>query len=1136
MLLRSFYALCFVIVPSFLFSQINIQWEARLNGTGNFIDKAVDLGLDADANTYVTGSSFSGTSFDIVTVKYDADGAEVWRSIYGGTGVDEAYALVLDGEGNVIVTGSRFISGSDWDIVTIKYDGDTGAELWSVIHAGSTNFDIAGDVAVDGSNNVIVAGSLNLGGGNIDFLTIKYNSSGTLLWSDSFGGFGSDDAKLVKTDAAGNIYVGGQHEFSSGSTYFDFRLVKYNAAGVVQFSVTADSGFGNLDSPNAMALDAAGNIILGGQGFSTVVKEEDYLTIKFNNTTGAMMWRKLYNGSADALDEVNAVTTDALNNVYVTGRSKSAANSENFYTIAYNSAGTQIWADSYTTPGLRFDEGTDLRVADSGLHLYVTGYSFYTATNNDFTTIKYNVADGTREWITIFNGPSSNSDQALKMRLDAAENIFITGNSHGGSTNLDYSTIKYCQLTTEASADTAVCLGESVDLTATGGDDITWSVLSGDTESMSCTVCETMTATPDETTTYVVSSESISGCIDYDTVSVVVNPIPSPSIYNDTPLSFCEGGSVTLYTDTYASYDWSTGSETISTTVAIAGTVTLTIVDGNGCTNTTSAEVTVFDLPTVEAGADQSICPEGVAPLGASGATSYLWDFDPTLSVLASPTPTADPSVDTEYFVTGTDDNGCQNRDSVTVFVFDSPAVNAGPNGSVCLGNAYELMASGATTYAWDFHPTLSSLVIANPLATPTTLTEYFVTGTDDNGCTNIDSVIVSTTALPNISVGDDTTVCEGGSVQLFASGGLPTMYVWDADPTLSATDVFNPTATPTSSTTYTVTGTDINGCSNTSDVFVLVYDLPPVDAGADASICIGDSVQLMASGATDYGWDFDPTLSALDISDPWASPITTRTYTVTGEDDNGCINEDDVIITVNTIPDVSAGTDMTICMGDSIQLMATGAVIYTWDADPSLSSVVIADPWAMPTATTTYRVEGTSGASCTDTASVDFTVNPLPTPPVLTKDGVFIISSYETGNQWYLDGMELPGETNDTINYAEIGMNGEYWVVYTGGLSCSVESNRIENPIFITDVGIDELVNFNVTIFPNPTNGVVTVKADELLDGIRVQDLKGSILMEYGQTNSNSTELDFSTLPAGVYFLQLVKDGQLVTKKVVKY
>lgn len=1129
-----------VILALFLgtsYSQINIQWESRLNGAGNFIDKAVDLVLDASGNTYVTGSSYNGTSYDIMTVKYDPDGAELWRTSYGGIGIDEGHAIALNSLGHVIVTGSRFISGTDWDIVTIKYSAATGAIMWSIIHPGSGQFDTGVDVVVDNANQIIVAASLTgVGPGNVDFLTLKYNNVGTLVWSNIAGGAFNDLPKVVMVDAANNVYVGGHHEYLVGTTYFDFKLIKYNSSGVLQWSTTEDSGFGKLDTPNAMALDAANNIILAGSGFTDILNEEDYLTMKFNNATGALIWKRTYAGNAEALDVINAVAVDDLNNVYVTGKSKSVETSEDFYTISYDPSGTELWAHRYTTIGLKYDEAQDIQISDDFASIYVTGYSFYAATNNDFATVKYNAADGAVLWTTVFNGPSSNSDQAVKMQLDATENIFITGNSHGGATNLDYSTIKYCQLTTSASPDTSVCIGGSVDLIATGGDDVTWEVLTGDLGSMSCSVCETMTATPSVSTVYIVSSTSLSGCIDYDTVSVDVNDLPTVSIYNDSPLDFCLGDAVVLYTDLYDTYDWSTGGTEISTTVLTGGTVTLTVEDSNACSNSAEVDLVVHDIPFVNAGADVTICPGNSVELGATGAVSYLWNASPTLVGLLLPNPIASPVVTTNYIVTGTDADGCQNKDTVQVSLFTLPIVNAGPDQTICSGDSVNLLATGATTYLWDFSPSLSELDIADPWASPLILTEYFVTGTDDNGCTNIDSINVSTLSLPAIHTGIDTVVCLGGTIQLFASGGLPGLYVWEDDPTLTALDVFNPFATPLAPTHYYVSGTDINGCSNFDSVFVDTYGLPFVFAGLDENLCIGDSVHLNATGALSYTWSSDPSLSAIDIPNPWAEPLTTKTYTVTGFDINGCENEDDITVNVVPLPAISAGLDVAICFGDSTQLNASGGVLYVWDFDPTLSNFLIGDPWASTLVTKTYVVEGTDAFGCSNTDAVTVTVNPLPALPVLSVDSVFIISSIELGNQWVLDGDLLVGETNDSINYVEIGLNGEYWVIMTNEFGCSVESNRIENPIFITDVSVPEINVFgDVLIFPNPTLGILNLVSPEPLDQLIVMSLDGKIILQETNLLAGTILIDLAELPIGTYLLQMIKDDQSLVKKVVK-
>jgi len=1127
-------ALVFLLISEQLLdAQINVQWEARLNNlTGNFIDNAVDLALDASGNTYVTGSSYNGSSYDIVTVKYDSDGVELWRTPYGGAGIDEASAVVLDGNNDVIVTGSRFIGTNDYDICTIKYNGVTGAIIWSVINTGSTLYDSGEDVTVDASNNVIVTGSLSVSASDANWIVLKYNSAGTLQWTQSGGGTLNDIGKVVLTDAAGTVYVAGHREFSSGTTYFDFLFVKLNAAtGAILVNVTQDSGFGKLDTPHTMKLDGGGNVIIGGQGFTTVQNEEDYLLMKFNNA-GTFQWLQIYSGSAEALDRINSLDVNLLtNDIYVTGRSKSLGSSEDYYTIAYSSAGALLWADSYSSAGLGFDEATDIVLGASG-NLYVTGYSYNIGSNNDYTTLKYDLS-GNMIWETSFDGPSSLSDQAIKMKLDATENIFVTGKSHGGpTTNLDYSTIKYCQLETLGGADEEICTGQNVNLSATGGINITWSVLTGDAGSLSCTSCATVNVDPTSTTTYLVSSESLTGCIDFDTVIVTVNAIPVPTIYADGPLSFCLGQDVVLSTDTYVSYLWSTSATSNSITVTAAGTYNVTITDVNGCQNVASAVVGVFSLPNVNAGADITVCPGDSEPLNAIGASTYLWNVNTTLSQLNIPNPVATPIAPTSYIVTGTDINGCQDKDTLLATLFTLPSINAGPDGQVCVGDAWPITAIGGLTYLWNSHPSLSALNIANPIATPTSQTEYFVTGTDANGCSNIDSITISTINLPNINAGIDKFICEGGSVQIFVVGGLS--YVWNANPTLSSTTISNPFASPLVTTTYTVEGTDINGCSNTDQVVVNVNTLPNVSAGQDTSVCINGSIQLLATGASTYTWSPNASLSATNIPNPTATPTGATTYFVTGEDGNGCENSAQVTVTINALPTISAGSDVSICIGDSTQLNATGGVIYIWTFNTTLSDFVIGNPWAEPSITTTYFLTGTDANGCSNTDDVTVTINPLPIEPVLTLDSVFISSSYATGNQWYLNGNPLLGETNDTVNYVTIGQNGGYTVEYTDGNGCSVFSDA-SNVIIIFDVSVEEMEDMAVRIYPNPTNGLLNIELEEGIDQMLIVSMSGTVIQIENNLNTGMNIFDLNDLASGTYVLQFIKGDEVFTKRIIK-
>ena len=1119
-----------------LSAQINIQWEARYNNIGN-IDQAEDYELDASGNSYVTGSSYNGTDYDVVTVKYDNNGNQVWVNTYGGSGLDQASALTIDNNGDIIVTGATFISGSDWDIFVIKINGSTGTQIWNYTYTGSNLYDIGNDVAVNSNNEIYIAGNYNFSATDLDYIIMRFSSAGTLMSFDTGGGGNSDEGLFVRIDASNNVYLGGTREFSSGSTYFDFRIMKFpaNVGAGPTWTSYGDSGFGGIDKPNDMTLDASGNIYIGGQGFTNTTEKDDYLLFKFNNS-GTMQWRKLYSGSDGNNDKINALTVDASGNCYVTGKVKSVGTAEDFMTIKYNSIGDTVWTKLYTTNGLGLDEGTDIILSQiSGV--YVTGFSYKNATNNDYYTLKYNTSNGNEIWATRFDGPASNSDKAGFMAVDAGDNIYVSGTSNGGSTNLDYSTIKYCQLETIAPNDTAICLGQSIQLTATStGGSFQWYSVSGDPiSSLSCSNCANPVATPTVTTTYAVSSTSGSGCVDFDTVTVTVNSIPTPTVYNDGPLSFCIGDSVHLYTDSYSAYSWNNGDTDSVTTASSVGTYTVTITDANGCQASASATVTNFSLPNVNAGIDQTICPENTAQLNAIGAVSYVWDVDPTLSQLLIPNPVANPTVNTTYTVTGTDANGCSASDQVTISLYSSPTVDAGSPTTICVGDSTQLSASGAISYIWDANLTLSDINIANPWAYPTTQTKYIVTGTDGNGCTARDSVTISTNGLPNVNAGVDQTMCSVDSVHIFATGALT--YLWQSDPTLSDINSSNPWADPSTTTSYILEGTDINGCKNSDTVTVFVNQLPNVDAGANTGICPGSSVQLNATGATSFLWTPSSSLTPINVSNPTATPTVGEWYYVQGTDANGCKNNDSVFVDVYTLPTVSAGSDASVCMGDSIQLTASGASTYTWQFDLSLSQLIGANVWAHPTSQTTYTVTGTDANGCTGTDQVTISINPLPNGPTVTHEGSYLISSIPNGIQWYLDGTILAGETNDTLDYSNYS-NGNYTAIFIDANGCMSDTTSNINDsstVIIVDVGLEENELINVSIYPNPSVDIVNIKLNTNISIIYVYDLSGKLIISKKGQKQMQQSIDLSYLPKGSYLLSIETEMGLITRMIIK-
>ncbi|MFN5030779.1 MAG: gliding motility-associated C-terminal domain-containing protein [Flavobacteriia bacterium] len=442
-------------------------------------------------------------------------------------------------------------------------------------------------------------------------------------------------------------------------------------------------------------------------------------------------------------------------------------------------------------------------------------------------------------------------------------------------------------------------------------------------------------------------------CQGTSTTTITVNPLPIINVADD---AICQGQNVTLSGNGADTYTWTGGitdgvafAPTSTNTYTVTGTITAT-----GCTNTDLATVTVNILPGVNAGQDQNICDGTSVTLSGSGATTYSWDNSVSNGVSFTP---AVGSV--TYTVTGTGTGGCTGQDDVTIVVSALPVITA-DDVSVCPGGTVAVNASGGNTYSWSPTTSLSSGTGASVTFTAGASTAYTVTGTSAQGCSSSDAVSVTVLPAATIDAGNDVTICQGPTVTLSGSGG--TSYSW-------SDGITNGTAfTPASgTTTYTVTGTNASGCTGTDQVDVTINSNPIVNAGIDQAICPGESLTLSGSGATTYSWN-NSVSNGVGFS-----PASTATYTVTGTNASGCTGTDQVIVTIDPIPSVSAGADFTICAGSPATLTGSGASSYSWN-NGVLNGVTF-----FPNATTTYTVTGTSAAGCTNTDQVTINIEALP-------------------------------------------------------------------------------------------------------------------------------------------------------------
>lgn len=310
-------------------------------------------------------------------------------------------------------------------------------------------------------------------------------------------------------------------------------------------------------------------------------------------------------------------------------------------------------------------------------------------------------------------------------------------------------------------------------------------------------------------------------------------------------------------------------------------------------------------------------------------------------------------------------------KDTIRITV-DSPVVQTRTDTAVCESIPVILNTTGAATYSWTPVAGLSNPAAESPVATPDITTTYFVTGTNNFGCTAADSVTVFINPAPVISSTGDTTICTGGSATLFASGG--TSYAWEPSMQLNNANIANPVTNPaTSNIVYVVTVTGSNNCTSKDSFTVAVKPLPVFSISPDQSVCLDNNAQLSAAGGNYYEWSPAALVSNAGISNPTAVPTSTTQYAVLIRD-TVCNNDTtlNTTITVLPLPVITAARSNDVsCANKSSQLTAAGAVSYTWAPAASLNNPASPSPVATPAATTTYTVTGTNAEGCTNTAAV---------------------------------------------------------------------------------------------------------------------------------------------------------------------
>ncbi len=837
------------------------------------------------------------------------------------------------------------------------------------------------------------------GGGIYDILIGKYNSSGsTLLYYTYLGGSAAEAPFSLVCNENDDLYILG----ITGSGNFSVTPGAYQTVfkGGPSAGVFALNG---NDYPNGSdifvsKLNAAGNILIG----STFIGG--------TNNDGLNTGSTLKHNYADEFR--GEIIVDANDQCYIA----SSTQSSNFPVVGANQinfGGAQdavifklngglnnlLW--STYNGGAGFEAGYSLKLNDAG-DLYVTGG---TNSPNFLTTpgvIQQNFSGGTEGFITRYSagGALLNStflgtagyDQSYILQLDDAGNVYSVGQTTGsypvinGPTGSVYSNPNSGQFIhklnptlTQTIFSTVFGRGVpgQVDIVPTAflvdvcnhiyvsgwGGNVNQGFGGGSTTGLPVTPNAYQPSTTGSDFYFIVLDENATGLI---YASFFGGGVSAEHVDGGTSRFDPDGivyQAVCAGCGSYDDFPTTPGawSNTNNSNNCNMGVFKFDVSDFTAIIDPVTPTVTCINNTII-------------LQNNSTGGSNFYWDLgDGNIST--------SPTVNHTYLSPGTynvllivsDPQSCVLADtaSLTIVVEGAPVAMIDPVTPICPGESVTLQASGGNNYLWQASPSLSALGIPSPLANPAQSTQYIVTVSNNCG-SDTASVFVNVVDF-NPAVNSSDTICIGNTIQLSAQGGVS--YSWSPAGGLNDANLPNPIASPTSNATYTVTITDADGCSAALNTTIVVENPPQANAGADQTICFGESAQLIATGGSAFVWSPPLFLNNTTIPNPVSSPLQTTQYIVSAN--NSCGGDLDSVWVYVIRIDPASSPDTIICPGTAVQLWSTGGVYYLWEPAIGLSSTSTDTVMATPMTSTLYTVLVTDTNGCSETDSVFVTLFP---------------------------------------------------------------------------------------------------------------------------------------------------------------
>jgi len=953
----------------------------------------------------------------------------------------------------------------DPDLTFSTFTGAT-ADNWGMTATPDSDANLVAGGVVFGLGYPITAGAFdtNYNGGNIDAVVTKFTADGaSLVFSTYLGGTGEETTNSMISDANDNLFVFGV----TSSTNFPLAGVPFDA-----------THNGGPAPGNSNGLGIGGGTDLYIAKFSsdgTTLLASTY--VGGSGTDGLNNSGLSYNYGDEFRGEINvddngfvyvASNTTSANFPIVSGAQASMSGSQDavIFKMTPNLNG-MVWSSFFGGTG--GETGNSITIGANG--------DVFMAGGTSSTSLPFNIGydlsygGGNDGYIARFNGVNGGMlsgtfiglgeyDQAYFVQLDIDDNVYVLGQTESdlgitagqwGNPNSGQFIWKFDH--NLASPQWKTMIGASsghVEMSPTAflvSDcyDIYLSGWGGSLNTQYASTVSGFTTTAGAWQTITNGENFYIAVLDQDATNLKYGTFfggtnnSSPQHVDGGTSRFDKSGRI------YHAVCGSCGMPNNGFTTTPGAFAT---TSGSGNCNMAAFKFELSEVEALVTTPDPIVClPDPVIfNNNSANGNAFFWDFgDGNYSNAENPTHLYPGPGNYTITLIVTDTMNCFSADSVefTIIIGDFNGGVVTPPGPICPGDSYQLEAYGGVDYVWTPAANLDDPNIAMPTATLTQTTDFMVIISDSCG---IDTAYVTVPVfLGSSTISNDTSICIGNDVQLFATGGVS--YEWSPATYLDDPFSATPLSTPLTDISYSVEITTSTGCVLEDTVIIDVYFTPPNPVMPDQlQVCQNAYTEITVSGAESYHWYPNTNISYVDTNVVTIYPNNDITYYCDFTNACGTL-VDSVFIDVITAS-ITAGTDTTICPGGTATLWAQGGISYHWYPGGTLSSIQNSMVFATPAVPTTYYVIGSDQYGCTDTASIYVDLYPQPfiqtNPDVhaFFGDQVQLSAVSSTPGPYVWSPTEFLSCVVCVNPIANPDQNYTYWVTYTDANGCSASDS----------------------------------------------------------------------------------------------